>query len=112
VANENDPKTVNERMGHTVIGPEATDDQVQEIVDKVDGKDDGLTALPSTDIGNVLAALKAGRVDKLDLFYAFVRDALVRGEGHGTSAEVLEAAEILGTKLLSLARLLAILLPK
>ena len=101
-----------ERAGLTVIGPEATDDQVQHAADMADGKDDGLAALPSTDIGNALAALKAGKINQLDLFYAVCRDMFVRGDLHGTAAEDLEAAEVLGVALIAAAKLVAALIPK
>ena len=110
--NDNDPETVNERMGREVIGEQATDDQVQNAADMVDGVDDGLEHLPSTDIGNALAALKEGRADKLDLFYIVARDMVVRGDLHGTAAEDIEAAGILGAELVSLAIKLAAVVAK
>jgi hypothetical protein len=102
----------NERAGLTVIGTEATDDQVQQATDMADGKLDGLAALPSTDIGNALAALKAGRANRLDLFYVVCRDMFVKGDLHGTTSENLEAIEVLGTALIAAAKLVVALIPK
>jgi hypothetical protein len=109
---KNIAENANERAGLTVIGPEATDDQVQHAADMADGKDDGIAALPSTDLGNALAALKNGSIGKLDLFYCVVRDMFVKGDLHGTASEDLEAAEVLGTALIAAAKLVIALLPK
>lgn len=111
----NDPKTAekaNQRQGLEVIGPEATDDQVQQAADNADPNLDGVAALPSTDLGNVLKAYADGKADQLDLFYTFARDLFTHGDLHMTAAEVLETARILGADLVAAARTVAALLPK
>jgi hypothetical protein len=111
----NDPKTAekaNERMGYKHVGDAQTDDQVQQAVDDVATNVDGLAALPSTDVGNALAALKDGRADKLELFYVVARDMFVKGDLHGTEDDYLEAAEVLGKPLIAAAKLVAALIGK
>ena len=53
----------NEHAGNTVIGEQATNDQVQHAADMADGHDDGIDQMPENDIQQVLLALRQG--DKL-----------------------------------------------
>jgi hypothetical protein len=82
-----DAKTVNERQGRTVIGEQATDLEVERVVDAADGHLDGdIERAPHDDVQQVLLALDRG--DKIGAVLGTA--AMIAGKGiapDGTAAE-------------------------
>ena len=106
---DNDPKTLAERAGMKVIGPDATDDQVQEATDMADGKRDGLAAMPETDLGMALLEYEAGRFDKIDLLFLILRDMFAHGVRHEDSSDMTRLALVLGPEAVALIKKLVAL---
>lgn len=107
---DNDPKTAeqaNQRDGYTVIGSEATDDQVQhEAGEKVLKAGDELAARPETDLGNALYDYERGACGIVDVFVCAFGDASTHGDRRPTVTDVIKLTALLAEKLSGLAALL------
>lgn len=104
-----------ERAGQIVIGPEATDDQVQHAADMADGKDDGIAARPETDLGNALYDYEAKRIGLLDLYVVAFTDAFSHGDRRPNAKDALRFVEVTGLTIADAAKkilALAALIPK
>ena len=99
-----------ERAGLKVIGPEATDDDVQNAVDDADGKHDGdIVNQPESDVQAAIHVYEEGLKDgyaKLDLATKAARAIFTKGERHVDPEDWAQLATILGPVVIDLVKAL------
>ena len=93
-----------ERAGLKIIGPEATDDDVQNAVDDADGKHDGdIVNEPESDVQAALQLYRASKQDtyaKLELSLQAARAIFTRGERHIDPEDWAQLGLVLGPALI------------